>query len=126
MICTCETVDVTGFDDVQRQIVEVSDPACPVHGTADVSTDVGKPAMAGARGETDTNARESGIVDDVSEPDWGCCDRPKPRIHEQTNRFFCGNCLLWLTGSNDKASGTTPNDADEGTVGQSPEVGDQE
>lgn len=126
MTCTCEVIDATELGSHVRKTLRIPDSGCPVHGPADVSSVAPEHSESGGDGETDTSAVESGIVGDVSEPDWGCCDRPRPRIHEQTNRFFCGNCLLWLTGSNDEASGTTPNDADEGTVGQSPEAGGQE
>lgn len=115
--CTCDVIDITEMGSHARKSLAVPDGGCPVHGEKGDWTDVSQIIASGGDGETDTSAVESGTVDDVSEPDWGCCDRPKPRIHEQSNRFFCGNCLLWL----DQREGTPAVDADEGTVGQSPE-----
>ena len=28
--------------------------------------------------------------------DWGCCDDPQPRIHEQSGRMFCRSCRRFL------------------------------
>lgn len=51
-----------------------------------------------------------------------CCDRPKPMLQEQENRFFCANCRRWLeSGTIQQGEGTTPEPTDTEVVGEAKE-----
>jgi hypothetical protein len=59
---------------------------------------------------------------------WDCCEKPSPRIHEQSGRFFCGSCRHWLdrVQSDARASGDSNAQearASDAPIDQTPESG---
>jgi len=109
LACTCTTVDVTTIGDATRKTMTTVDPSCPFHGQMSLM----KPGdVMVLEGLYDINGEkvDSIVLDDLKDgnvpevepeeprvPDgWDCCDDPKPLVHHQSGRFFCGNCRRWL------------------------------
>lgn len=102
--CTCTIEDVTSLGDARRSYIQVPDPGCRVHGDdmrerAKFEATIGGLKLDQAFIDeilAKPGLDEADRISDVEPVTPTCCDKPKPRIHHGSSRFFCASCRRWL------------------------------